>query len=94
MTPDMLKIYPTRQEPCECISVRERDWVALIIDDPNGPLLATLGTVCGWDDDRSKVAIQTDDSGEAFWIPLNLVRSAYLVDGPVMTDVYWDPQRA
>lgn len=65
---------------------RERDWILLLIDDPNGPLLGTMGTVSGWDDNR--VAVQTDDSGEAFWVPLKTIRTAAIIDGPVMMDVH------
>lgn len=72
-------------------AVCERDWVSLIVNDPNGPTLAILGTVSGSDNDR--IAIQVDDSGAAFWIPFSTIRHAYHIDGPVTDHVEFDPQR-
>lgn len=79
-----LRITPTRSPH---IDVREQDWVMLYVNDPNGPGLGILGTVSGWDDMR--VAVQTDDSGAAFWIPLKTIGNAFLLDGPVTMDVRW-----
>jgi len=71
------------------VSSRVGDCLALVVDDPNGPILGTVGTLVDWDD----LAFRIDIGHTVVAIPFNLVRFVHAVDGNVVEPLEFDPNR-
>lgn len=71
------------------------DWLCLLIDDPNGPLLGLVGQVHGWNDDTISIVPDWDRDSTygPVHVPWSTIRDGWSIDGPVTGPIEFDPNR-
>lgn len=91
---DSIRLVSTGQT-VGTVVCRVGDWVTLVIDDPNGPLLGLLGRVDSWNDETVSIVSVDDEDCDygPVHVPYNTIRFVHAVDGPVTEPIEWDPDR-